>query len=177
MQRQILTLAAENAEQVEAEVQAEVRRSHEYHEMYGWPVMTAEQVAQERASTPDLYFAEIFHHVYGWQPCRKFGEVQPDELSEVLRNDYCSPFSKRTIGNAQYNRAMAAVSRAVKRLKQRELVEIIARGPLGPGKTKALKLTDKGRAEHQRMTQTKDVSHVSQDTKRDTCDARVRCPL
>jgi hypothetical protein len=60
----------------------------------------------------DLYQAEIFQELCGWNPIRVLSE----------RHYTGQHFSKVEVGERQYNGARATVSRAIRRLEERGLV-------------------------------------------------------
>jgi hypothetical protein len=60
-----------------------------------------------------LEYDEIYQGYFGW---RRTGPYWPNELRQT--------FSPRDIGEGEYNRVMATVSRSVRRLEERGLVRL-----------------------------------------------------
>ncbi len=64
----------------------------------------------------DVTYSEILVKYFGW-------ELVDNSPSWASMPWYQQSFSKNDIGQAEYGRAMASVSRAVKRLQERGLIE------------------------------------------------------
>jgi hypothetical protein len=68
----------------------------------------------------DVYNSEILARVYGF-PCESLWQIEDGEVTDQRRITG-KKFDVRTIGRARYNRAQAAISRAIRRLEDRRLV-------------------------------------------------------
>jgi hypothetical protein len=94
-----------------------------------------------RDSRFDLYVGEILHGYFGWKP------HYPIRLKSDER-DIGYHFSRREIGEATYRKTMTTLSRSIRRLEERGLVEYVK----GYSWT-AVVITPTGRQELYRLTQ------------------------
>lgn len=69
----------------------------------------------------DLYDAEVLHHLYGWPLSNRGLGWRPRK--EEQRPTFGQSFSMAEVGERRYRSAMSSLSRAVKRLEARGLVE------------------------------------------------------
>jgi len=68
----------------------------------------------------DLYYSEILAAIYGF-PSERLWELRAGELTDQ-RKVTGKKFDRQAIGLARYNRAQAAISRAMRRLESRGLI-------------------------------------------------------
>jgi hypothetical protein len=124
-------------------------------------------ILQKAATRGSLYYPEILAEYFGWEPRQPFHRLGEGNLSywtnEKLQTFRSRPeqpviweghqvgdlagggsqyFDRHVIGQAQYRRIMATLSRSVKRLEQRELVTYWM---WGAGSAPHVRLTIKGR--------------------------------
>jgi len=87
-----------------------------------------------------VYRESILRECFGWEP----------------RERGWSPFSRKDIGAERYNRGMASLSRALRRLEERGLVEF-THSMLASGWSGVL-LTEEGEAEAQRILERREAT-------------------
>ncbi len=81
-------------------------------------------ILSKAAHQQRVYYCEILADYFGWQPLKKFkrGECTPTEDVGVLTNPGEYFFSRQAIGEREYTRVMATLSRSCRRLEERGLV-------------------------------------------------------
>ena len=81
-------------------------------------------ILSKAAHQQRVYSCEILADYFGWEPLQKFqrGECTPTEDVGVLTNPGEYFFSRQAIGEREYNRVMATLSRSCRRLEKRGLV-------------------------------------------------------
>lgn len=74
-----------------------------------------------------VYYCEICADYFRWEPSRKFQrkECTPPEEIGVLENPGDHFFSRQEIGDREYSRVMATLSRSCLRLHERGLVKCL----------------------------------------------------
>ena len=72
----------------------------------------------------DLYYSEIMVAVYGFPSSESLREMEAGVLTDK-RKAGGKKFDRRAIGLARYNRAQAAISRAMRRLESRGLITLV----------------------------------------------------
>jgi hypothetical protein len=118
---------------------AEAEKRHMLGQLRKIPTMSNGVVIRD--SRADLYVSEILQGYFGWKP------LSPIRMEGGERN-IGYHFSRRRIGEATYRKVMATLSRSIRRLEERGLVEYVK----GYCAWTAVVITATGRQELYRLT-------------------------